>query len=80
MNNKTVWKNLFFMKREQAFNAVTMFYSGTTFKKEGIDKLRRADKELFTIKPIQEYTKIQDIPYSRPHLGNVNNNYTSEEE
>lgn len=69
INNRTVWKHLFFMKRDKAFDAVKRFY-GRHLEWEQVDddtikcnKVQAAGTS-FKAMTLKEYTNIGDVPYS----------------
>lgn len=69
INDRNIWKGLFFMREEKAFDAVKRFYgrhlpwrqiSPDTIK---CSKLTLGSKS-FKVKPIKEYRTIGDVSYS----------------
>lgn len=58
-----VWKNVFFKSQDQAFNTVQMFHKGQVFKKQGMVMISSTTNARFTVRPLREYTKMDDIRY-----------------
>lgn len=62
---RTVWKHMFFMKKDQALPAVKDFYSHVkTWNKRGEDCIWQVGVGSFRVMAIQEFTKRSDIPLS----------------
>lgn len=60
---RTVWKRMFFMKKDQALPAVKDFYSHIKeWKKRGKDCIWQTGMGSFRVMPLQEFTKRSDIP------------------
>lgn len=60
---RTVWKRMFFMKKEQALPAVKDFYRHVkSWQKRGPDCIWEVGEGSFRVLPLQEFTKRSDIP------------------
>lgn len=60
---RTVWKRMFFMKKEQAIPAVKEFYRHVKeWNNRGEDCIWQSGVGSFRVMPIQEFTKRSDIP------------------
>ncbi len=59
---RSVWKHMFFMKKDQALPAVKDFYRHVKeWKKRGEDCIWQSGMGSFRVMPLQEFTKRSDI-------------------
>jgi len=62
---RSVWKHLFFMKKEQALPSVKDFYRQVKkWNNRGEDCIWAVGQGSFRVISVQEFTKRRDIPYS----------------
>lgn len=62
---RSVWKHLFFMRKEQALETVMRFYGhGIAWKRKGRDSISCPQHYTFTVMTIKEFTTIGDVEYS----------------
>lgn len=62
---RSVWKHLFFMRKEQALATVKKFYgSRRVWEKRGEDSIHCKELYTFTVMTIKEFTTIGDVEYS----------------
>jgi hypothetical protein len=60
---RSVWKRMFFMKKDQALPAVKDFYRHVKeWNKRGSDCIWQVGEGSFRVMPLQEFTKRSDIP------------------
>jgi hypothetical protein len=60
---RSVWKRMFFMKKEQALPTVIDFYRHVKeWKRRGPDCIWQDGMGSFRVMPIQEFTQRSDIP------------------
>lgn len=62
---RSVWKHLFFMKKEQALSTVKRFYgTGIKWTNRSEDSIHSPQIGAFTVMTIKEFTTIGDVEYS----------------
>lgn len=62
---RSVWKHLFFMKKDQALPTVKRFYGeGHKWKRKGEDAITCPGLYTFTVMTLKEFTTIGDVEYS----------------